>query len=143
MTYADSSVIVKRYYQEAGTERVRERLTGSERVFTSRLAFAEVYAALARKRRERTVTAAAYRQAASAFEADWPAYDQIALDGTTLSAVSRLVRQYPLRGADAVHLAAALWLREHAGDPLELWASDDRLLDVARRERLIAVNPEG
>jgi uncharacterized protein len=143
MTYADSSVIVKRYYQETGSERVRERLTGSERVFTSRLAFAEVYAALARKRRERTVTEAAYRQAASAFEADWPAYDQIALDGTTLAAVSRLVRQYPLRGADAVHLAAAVWLREHAGDPLELWASDDRLLEAARRERLTAVNPEG
>jgi hypothetical protein len=24
----------------------------------------------------------------------------------------------------------------------ELWASDDRLVDVARRERLAAVNPE-
>ena len=143
MTYADSSAIVKRYYEELGTERVRERLTAAERVFTSRLAFAEVYAALAHKRRERAVTEEAYRRAASAFEADWPAYDQIALDAATLGTVARLVRQYPLRGADAVHLAAALWLREHAGDPLELWASDDRLLDAARHERLIAVNPEG
>lgn len=80
---------------------------------------------------------------AAAFEADWPAYDQIALDGTTLGAVSRLVRQYPLRGADAVHIAAALWLREHVGEPLELWASDDRLLEAARHERLTTVDPEG
>ena len=72
----------------------------------------------------------------------WPAYDQIALDAATLGVVPRLVRQYSLRGADAVHLAAALWLREHAGNPLELRASADRLVDVARRERLAAVNPE-
>ena len=142
MTYADSSVIVKRYYEEPGTERVLERLAAAERVFTSRLAYAEVHAALARKRRERAVSEAVYRRATSAFESDWPAYDQIALDAATLDAVPRLVRQHPLRGADAVHLAAAVWLREHAGDPLELWASDDRLLDAARRERLIAVNPE-
>ena len=37
MTYADSSVIVKRYYEEVGTERVLERLAAAERVFTSRL----------------------------------------------------------------------------------------------------------
>jgi predicted nucleic acid-binding protein len=107
-----------------------------------RLAYAEVHAALARKRRERAVSEAVYRRAASAFESDWAAYDLIALDATTLGAVARLVRQHPLRGADVVHLAAAVWLREHAGDPLEPWASDDRLLDAARRERLIAVNPE-
>lgn len=77
-----------------------------------------------------------------AFESDWPAYDQIALVAATRAAVPGLVRHHPLRGADAVHLAAAVWLREQAGDPLEVWASDDRLLDAARRERLIAVNPE-
>ena len=142
MTYADSSVIVKRYYEEPGTERLLERLAGADRVFTSRLAYAEVHAALARKRRERAVSEAMYRRAAVAFESDWPAYDQIALDATTLGAVTRLVRQHPLRGADAVHLAAAVWLREHAGDEVELWASDDRLLHAARREHFIAVNPE-
>jgi len=142
MMYADSSVIVKRYYEELGTERVRERFAGAERVFTSRLAYAEVHAALARKRRERAISEAVYRRSASAFESDWAAYDQIALDAATLGAVPRLVHRYSLRGADAVHLAAALWLREHAGNPLELWASHDGLVDVARRERLAAVNPE-
>jgi predicted nucleic acid-binding protein len=92
VTYAHSSVIVKRYYAEPGTERVLERLAAAERVFTSRLAYAEVHAALARKRRERAVSEAVYRRAASAFESDWLAYDQIALDTITLGAVARLVR---------------------------------------------------
>jgi len=142
VTYADSSVIVKRYYQEIGSDRVREELVAAEHVFTSRLAYAEVHAALARKRRERAVSERDFRRSATAFEADWPAYDHIAIDAVTLGAVPRLVRQYPLRGADAVHLAAAIWLREQAGDQVELWAADNRLMGAARRERLKAVNPE-
>lgn len=133
---------MKRYYDELGTERVREHLAAAERVFTSRLAYAEIHAALARKRRERALSEASYRRGASAFEADWPAYDQIVIDPATLAAVPRLVRQYSLRGADAVHLGAALWLRDQLGDPVELWASDNRLLDVGRRERFAVVNPE-
>ena len=142
MTYADSSVIVKRYYEELGSGRVREGFGAAERIFTSRLAYAEVHAALARKRRERAISEAEYRRTVSTFEADWPAYDQIGVDAATLGAVPRLVRQYSLRGADAVHVAAAVWLREQAGDPVELWASDGWLVEVARREHLSAVNPE-
>lgn len=142
MTYADSSVIVKRYYEELGSDRVREGFAAAGRVFTSRLAYAEVHAALARKRRERAISEGDYRRSAAAFEADWPAYDQIGVDAVTLGAVPRLVRRHALRGADAVHLAAAVWLHEEAGDPVELWASDGRLVEVARHEHLGAVNPE-
>jgi predicted nucleic acid-binding protein len=142
LTYADSSVIVKRYYEEPGTSRVREHFAAAERVFTSRLTYAEVHAALARKHRERAISEAMYRRAAAAFDADWPAYDQIVLDSVTLGVVPRLVRHYMLRGADAVHLGAAVWLREQLGDPVEFWVSDERLVDVARRERFTVTNPE-
>lgn len=142
MTYADSSAIVKRYYDEPGSDRVRDGFATTTRVFTSRLTYAEVHAALARKRREAALSEVAYRSAAQEFDSDWPGYEQIGLDAGTLSAVPRLVRRYPLRGADAVHLAAALWLRDVAGDLVELWAADSRFIDVARRERLRALNPE-
>jgi predicted nucleic acid-binding protein len=142
VTYADASAIVKRYYEELGSDRVREGFAAAERVFTSRLTYAEVHAALARKRRERAISEPAYRRCVTAFESDWPAYDQIAIDPATLSAVPGLVRRHSLRGADAVHLAAAVWLRKHAGGALEFWASDGPLLDVARREGLITIDPE-
>ena len=101
-----------------------------------------MHAALARKRRERARSERDVRRCATAFETDWLAYDHIAIDAVTLAAVPRLVRQYPLRGADAVHLAAAIWLRDQVADQVELWAADSRLLDAARQERLTAVNPE-
>jgi len=142
VTYADSSVIVKRYYQELGSERVRQEFAAADHVFTSRLAYAEVHAALARKRRDRAISERDFRRSARAFEGDWPAYDHIAVDVVTLGAVPRLVKQHPLRGADAVHLAAAIWLQKQAGDRVELWAADRRLVEAARRERIKAVNPE-
>lgn len=142
MTYGDSSVIVKRDYVEPGTDRVRQHLDSTDRVFTSRVTYAEVHAALARKRRERQLSEALYRRVTSEFDLHWPAYDQILVDAATLGEVPRLVRQYALRGYDAIHLAAALWLRGEAGEPVEFWVSDERLEQVARRERLAVVNPE-
>jgi predicted nucleic acid-binding protein len=140
--YADSSVIVKRYYDEPGSEKVREQWTASDRVFTSRVAYAEVHAALARKRRDGGLSPSLFRTSAAAFDTEWPAYDQILVDADTLGPVRRLVRRHALRGYDAIHLAAALWVAKQIGDPLEFWVSDAQLETAARHERLAVVNPE-
>src|SRR3972149_694668 len=101
MIYADSSVIVKRYYEEPGTQRVRERWSNAERIFTSRVAYAEVHAALARKHRDAEISPSQLRAVAAAFEYEWSAYDQLLVDGPTLAAVRRLVRRHPPPGVDA------------------------------------------
>lgn len=121
---------------------MRARWNAAERVFTSRAAYAEVHAALARKRRDGELSPRGFSTAATAFEAEWPAYDHVLIDDTTLAPVRRLVRRYPLRGFDAIHLGAALWLRDQVGAPLEFWVSDDRLEAAARHERLTVINPE-
>jgi len=113
----------------------------SDRVFTSRVAYAEVHVALARKRRDGGLSAALFQTSASAFDTEWPAYDQVLVDAETLGHVRRLVRRHALRGYDAIHLAAALWVVQQLGDPLEFWVSDARLETAARRERLGVVNP--
>ena len=61
---------MKRYYEEPGTPRVRERWASAERVFTSLVASTEVPAALRRKHRDRDLSAMLFRKAASAFEAE-------------------------------------------------------------------------
>jgi predicted nucleic acid-binding protein len=142
MIYADSSAIVKRYYEEPGSERVREGWNGAERVFTSRVAYAEVHAALARKHRDKGITVSKLRLIGSSFESEWPAYDQILVDGATLGEVRRLARRHALRGFDAIHLSAALWLRAELGGSVEFWVSDEQLEAAASKERFDVVNPE-
>ena len=142
MIYADSSAIVKRYYAERGSDLLTSRWATIDRIFTSRVAYAEIHAALARKARDGELSRDSFRTAAAAFEREWLAYDHILVDDATLKDVRSLVRRHSLRGFDAIHLSAALWLRGELGRPLEFWASDQRLEAAAKRERLTVVNPE-
>ena len=142
MIYADSSAIVKRYYAERGSDLLKSRWVTIDRVFTSRVAYAEIHAALARKARDGELSRDSFRTATSAFEQEWLAYDHVLVDEATLKDVRSLVRRHPLRGFDAIHLSAALWLRAELGRPIEFWASDQRLEAAAKRERFTVVNPE-
>ena len=141
MIYADSSVIVKRYYQEPGSQRITESWARSDRVFTSRVAYAEVHAAFARKRRDGGISAVQLRAAGDAFESEWTAYDQILIDRATSAHVRRLVLRHALRGFDAIHLSAALWLQEQLGEPVEFWVSDEQLITAAGKEHLTVIDP--
>ena len=52
MIYADSSAIVKRYYAEPGSDLLKSRWVAIDRIFTSRVTYAEIHAVLARKARD-------------------------------------------------------------------------------------------
>jgi predicted nucleic acid-binding protein len=142
LIYADSSAIVKRYYMERGSDQLKLRWATIDRIFTSRVAYAEIHAALARKARDGELSRDSFHTAAAAFELEWLAYDHILVDEATLKDVRSLVRRHSLRGFDAIHLSAALWLRAELGRSIEFWASDQRLEAAAKRERLAVVNPE-
>ena len=142
MIHADSSAIVKRYYAERGSDLLKSRRVTIDRIFTSRVAYAEIHAALARKARDGELSRDSFRSAAAAFEQEWLAYDHILVDEATVKDVRSLVRRHPLGGFDAIHLSAALWLRAELGHPIEFWASDQRLEAAAKRERFTVVNPE-
>jgi hypothetical protein len=103
--------------------------------------YAEVHAALARKRLDGGISVAQFRSIASAFESEWSAYDQILVDRETSAGIRRIVLRHALRGFDAIHLSAALWLRDQIGT-VEFWVSDDHLIAAARKERFDVVNPE-
>ena len=142
MIYADSSAIVKRYLDEPGSVRVREGWPAIDHVFTSRVAYAEVHAAMARKHREGEMSALDFRRMAASFDKEWLSFDHVLVDPATLREIPRLVRRYPLRGYDAIHLAAALWIRQRMDRPVDFWVSDARLASAARTERFVVINPE-
>jgi len=52
------------------------------------------------------------------------------------------IAKYPLRGADSVHMASALWLGNSARGALTFVASDANLLDAAAKESLVILNPQ-
>jgi len=53
------------------------------------------------------------------------------------------IAKYPLRGADSVHMASALWLGNSTRGAITFVASDANLLDAAAKENLDILDLEG
>jgi predicted nucleic acid-binding protein len=136
MNYFDTSALIKRFVEESGSKRVDAVLAREPIVATSKVAYAEVHAGLARKLREKALTATAYRKTSRTFDTDWRAYVRVELADPLLLIVRDLVRRHPLRGFDAIHLASAMRLQHQLGEEIRMIASDDRLLTAAEEEGL-------
>ena len=138
--FIDTSALVKLYIAEPGSERMREVATRGEPVAVSDLAFAEIHATFARRRREELLLASELEEVRLVFADDWERLTRVPLGAEVLALVPALCQRHPLRGADAVHLASALLLH---GEGLEVTfaCADRHLLKAAAAEGLATLDP--
>ena len=133
--YLDTSSLVKLYVEEPGSAVVRRLVEEAELVAASVAAYPEARAALARRRRERSLTAAELRRAKAAFEADWPRVLALDLAGELARNAGDLAERRRLRGFDAVQLASYLTIaREFPDDDVTFSSADTALARAARQE---------
>lgn len=156
MLYLDSSALMKHYQNERGTDafdkRLRSEYENLGHAFTSVLSYAEIHAIIARRVRERLLSAADGAAIHERFDADWVlGFTAIELDSHVLIFIRQIVRTHPLRGADAVHLASALCLRDMVnagarlarhGEKITFASSDKQLIRAAQQHNLEIFNPE-
>ena len=138
--FADTSALIKLYIDEAGSANMVERARQAV-LALSVLAYAEAHATFARRRRESLLTEEEHAAVVEDFERDWQSAILVPLRPLLVGRIPELVRDHPLRGADAVHLASALTLSE-AGLELSFAVADARLAEAARKEGLKAFDPE-
>ncbi len=137
--FLDTSALVKLYIAEPGSEAMRRRVS-DQLVAVSQLAYAEAHATLARRRREGLLSADELRLLIDNFEQDWQTALQIPVSEQVLPLVPDLCRDHPLRGADALQLAAALVVHRQ-GVEVHFATSDRRLLEAAEAEGLTVFDP--
>lgn len=155
MLYLDSSALIKHYQKEIGTDALDEKLKlgteSSKETFTSVLTYAEIHAIVARRIREKLISAREGSVVHDAFDRDWIAgFTAVELSGRVLSLIRKTVEAHALKGADAVHLASALWLRDIAptknqgpqGRQIIFASSDRQLIKAARQQDFAIFNPE-
>lgn len=142
MIFCDSSALIKKYVNEAGSDRLPEVLAADELIAVSRLAYPEIVAALARKHREKGLTAPGHRQALDFFEHDWRELVVVELLEEFQPLIRQLAARHGLKGADLVHLASAIWIGKSVNRRVTFVGSDARLQRAAALEKLQAVNPE-
>lgn len=146
--YVDTSALVKRYAAEVGTSWVivlSDPRSGNE-LITVRLTGPEMVAALFRKVRTGTQSQQAMERAAANFAADWQhQYEILEATAVVTEQAMTLARRYPLRGYDAVHLAAALEAdaayQRRAGLRVTLISADQAQLQAATSEGMLVDDP--
>lgn len=134
MKFWDSSALVPLVVDEDATDRMEIAYQEDTAVVVWCLTAAEIWSAVARKRRERRLTSPQTKIARNRLErlaGDWAeVVDLIGVRGR----VHRLLDQHALRTGDALQLAAALlWTRDRP-DGAGFVTLDDRLAAAAMRE---------
>jgi predicted nucleic acid-binding protein len=135
--YLDTSALVKRYVREPGSATVRSLFRRKRSIAVSRIAYAELAAAVARAWRAGALDETERDDILRAAEQDFRTSEVVEVRAALVRRVPDLVVRAPLRGYDAVHVASALALKNR-GMVVDFWSADDRLLDAARSEGLRA-----
>jgi hypothetical protein len=113
MLYLDSSALVKRYVREPGSGAVISRFVSGEKIYTSILSFAEVHAAIGRKYRVGELNAKERDKLVDEFQVDWLfSLSILELTTNTMSALPTICQLYSLKASDAIHLSAAIWMKD-------------------------------
>ncbi len=146
--FCDSSAIVKRYVNEAGSNFVDglADLKSSNVILLARITRVEVVSAIARRLKNRSVTTADAQNAVAAFQHDLTNnYFTVEITPVLLSVAMSLATKHALRGYDAVQLAAALEANDeritNGLPPLILVSADTDLNMAAQSEGLNIENP--
>jgi predicted nucleic acid-binding protein len=146
--FADSSALVKRYVQEIGTSWVRRltRRSSSTVIYIARITPVEVTSAVARRRKDRTLSSAKASSILHRFRQHLAGrYTIIEITPALADAAMRLANAHTLRAYDAVQLAAALDINQKEQDagfaPVTLISADQSLNDAATAEGLTVGDP--
>ncbi|MBC8446986.1 MAG: type II toxin-antitoxin system VapC family toxin [Chloroflexi bacterium] len=146
--YLDTSALIKHYVAEPGSQWVEAVVFEPDDalLLTSRVTMVEVWSALARRRREISISSQDHADALAAFREDClTRYHFVEFEMPVVELAGQLLDRHPLRAYDAVQLASALIVSQtlsEAGFPaLTFLSADDRLLAIARAEELLTDNP--
>ncbi len=144
----DSSGLVKRYVDEAGSDWVRAIVVPASAniVSIADITRAEVTSAFARRTREGIITLDERDALIQTFQAHCVTqYRLVPTQPLIIDLATELLQRYPLRAYDAVQLASASIVNQsliaHGLPPLIFVTADDRLIAAARGEAVTAENP--
>ena len=136
LVYFDASALVKLLLAETGEDVAVELWNGCDAAVSSRLVYPEVCSALAAAHRNGRLDSGQLTAALREWDGYWLQLRTMELTPPIGSQAGRLVRTYPLSGADSVHLASALAFA--AADPV-VASWDGRLASAAAAEGLRVV----
>ncbi|MEA3276228.1 MAG: type II toxin-antitoxin system VapC family toxin [Pseudomonadota bacterium] len=132
MLYCDTSALLKLYIEEANTSRLQSRVAEADAVVVCRIAWAEAFAALARRAREVPEDRPVIEAAKAALTTDWPHYVVLEVSQSVVERAGDYADTFALRGYDSVQLAAAFEAGRIAETIIDFACFDVRLNKAAQ-----------
>ena len=130
--FCDTSALLKLYVAETDSGLVRSAVDDAKAVMACRIAWAEAFAALARRAREVPKDQDAIESAKAALSSDWPHYIVLEVTQSLVQRAGEYADTFALRGYDSVQLAAAAEAAEITGAEIGFACFDIRLNRAAR-----------
>jgi uncharacterized protein len=130
LAYFDTSVLVKRYVEEPGSDHAR-RLMRRYRLLSSVITSVEAVSALSRRHRVGELARNHFDAIIVRMHADLLYWDMVELGAGVLEGAERLILQTPVRTLDALHIASALVLQMESGASLPFVTADARQREAA------------
>ena len=139
--YLGTSSLVKLYVDEFDSAAVKEWAGDAEILATCRVAYTEAVSAINARMKAGDISEEDGERVVRAFSDDWPHYVVVDFDEIE---TGRLIRKYGLRRFDAIHLSAALMIKQ-AGEKISLcfYSHDPALCAAASSEGLRVLGPSG
>ena len=131
MLYCDTSALLKLYIQEVQSERLKLAVAEAETVGVCRIAWAEAFAALARRARQVPEDRSVIEAAKAALTADWQHYVVLEVSQSVVERAGDYADTFALRGYDSVQLAAAFEAGQVAETRIDFACFDVRLNKAA------------
>lgn len=142
--FCDTSAIVKYYVTEPGSAWIWQLVNSGDPIFLVEITIAEVSAALSILHRTNRLRKPKQLQYWERFEKDCvQRYRLLSVSQRVIHAAALLCIDHPLKGYDAVQVAAALQLQQTLGTdhPLTFIAGDKTVITAAHAEGLAVDNP--
>jgi predicted nucleic acid-binding protein len=134
--YLDTSALVKKYFQEAGSSKVILHWKKAGAIATSSIAYAETMASFYRKKREANIRRDVFDHLVESFQQDWEGFMCVQVNDNLNDMIDKVLSTHPLRGFDSIHLASALILHDAAPEELLFACFDKTLVQAALAEGL-------
>jgi predicted nucleic acid-binding protein len=134
MKFWDASAVIPLLAHEPRRERLLELLERDPQVLIWWGTPVEIASALARRERDKLLSADEVAQALAVARELTDSWHEIVPSDSVRRVAERLLRMHPLRAADSLQLAAALIAADHNPTTLQMVCLDARLSGAARRE---------
>ena len=133
--YFDSSVLLKRYIRENGSDRALA-LTHRHLIVSAAIAPLEMRSALRRLEVEGGLSTKAFQAALKRIQSEREKWDLVAISADILQSAERLTIDLNVRSLDAIHLACAIACQSRLKRSLPFVTADIRQRDAAEKHGL-------